>query len=688
LTILRSAALSVCAVAATVSRAERTHEIEPEDYFTIQTVQTCATAPDGSSVAVVSLAWDAEDEARRADLWVVDTASRQRTQVASHVAGHCTPQWSADSNELYYLSARPEGDDPLCAGTTQVFRQMLPDGEPQPVTCVAGGVSTFQLSEDGHTLYYTRSVKTLSDDWDRLRQRFSEITFHFGTDEHDELWSVDLETMRAELLITTARAILGFDVANDDARIAIVTAPGGGRTSGEPSSRIEIHDVATGRMDVLSAPRQPQNARPRSSLNLEPLWSPSGHALAWLVAGDRSPTQLMVAEWIDGEAQVRRLERPRDVEVSGSLNWFPASDELCFLGELRARRRVIGIADVRNGTQGAARALTPGHVVVHDFSFPDDGSVVDYVMSDPEHMRDVYRKAPDAPRAGERRLTEMNPHTETWKLPQVTRVQWRAPDGTEIEGILELPHDYDEDDSDESLPLVVLLHGHDTTAHMYEWRFGIHGRTLLPARGYVLLCPNHRGSSGYGDAFMTELIGRENDFEISDVIAGVDALIDTTMVDPDRIAIAGWENGALRVNRLMRTTGRFRAAICTIGLTDESESSELDSSEEAAANMRQLLVKSGHPYQQRASSSGPVSYTRPILVHVGAERIHLSEAVGRMLYRAFKARAGAPVARVDYTTDTRGRSLRDHRRAKFEADLEWLERHVLASERARPDREQ
>ncbi|MFM7249764.1 MAG: hypothetical protein ACKO5R_07695, partial [Planctomycetaceae bacterium] len=60
----------------------RDHDIVVDDYFTLGTITALAVSPDGRSIAYVEQRWEGDDEARAADLWVVDVASRARRRLS------------------------------------------------------------------------------------------------------------------------------------------------------------------------------------------------------------------------------------------------------------------------------------------------------------------------------------------------------------------------------------------------------------------------------------------------------------------------------------------------------------------------------------------------------------------------------------------------------------------------------
>lgn len=660
--------LLACAVAASgldaeAAGARRTHEIQPEDYFSLQLIHDCATAPDGQHIAFTNLVWGGEDEGRQFDVWVVDTDTQDRTRLTFSAGNDLDPQWSTDSSMVYFLSRRSCGEGKAGDGASQVFRKPIcADAPPFQVTRAREGVMRYRLSNDSSTLYYTSCPRAEGS------EPAGQIT---------RLYGLDLESWREEMLVEAAGLIIDFDVAGDQTRIAVVVAPAGEEEDVAAPTRLDVHQVSTGKRETVADAGREVDADASYGRFAEPCWSPSGHALAWTVISDGRPTEVLVAEWTKKGTQVRTLDRPREIAVSGHLRWFPGSDELCLLGEFRGRRRAYGIADVRDGGQGELRTFTRGHIVVHDFDFNADGSVVDYVMSEPDKLRDLFRKVPDAPRARERQITRMNPQADGWKLPQVKRVTWMTTDGRELEGIVELPFDYDEDDQNVPLPLVVQVRGDDVPAGMYHWHFGSFGRTLVPASGYAVLCPNYRSSTGYGDESLMAAGGGEYDLVIQDIMTGIKALADIKLVDPDRVVLVGWGRGGLIVSRMIAEDNPFKTAVVAFGINDKV----IDFGPERAprAVSDHLLGMNRERTEAYLDALDPEVFGQvrtPVLYYMGNEATPVSAVANPWLDDAPVELNQAYIRVVDHSDRGHGRVLKRDRLEALKAMMQWLEDHL------------
>lgn len=137
------------------------------------------------------------------------------------------------------------------------------------------------------------------------------------------------------------------------------------------------------------------------------------------------------------------------------------------------------------------------------------------------------------------RLSEIalaRPELEKRTLARVEAISYRTADGATIPAFLTLPPGR----TGKNLPAVVLPHGGPEARD--EWGFDWLAQ-FLAARGYAVLQPNFRGSSGYGSAFRNENAFRNWKTAVSDIAAGARHLAAQGIADPARTAVLGWSYG-------------------------------------------------------------------------------------------------------------------------------------------------
>ena len=152
-------------------------------------------------------------------------------------------------------------------------------------------------------------------------------------------------------------------------------------------------------------------------------------------------------------------------------------------------------------------------------------------------------------------------------LPKGTSYQWlNKDDGTEIEGVLLYPP---EKFQEKNLPLLVLIHGGPYTADTNVFHADWYScAAMIATEDWLVLQPNYRGSTGYGDEFLNgvllEMVSRLG----KDILFGVDALIREGIADPKKLAIGGYSYGGYLTNWLITQTTRFNAALTGAGAVE------------------------------------------------------------------------------------------------------------------------
>lgn len=121
-------------------------------------------------------------------------------------------------------------------------------------------------------------------------------------------------------------------------------------------------------------------------------------------------------------------------------------------------------------------------------------------------------------------------------MGKMTPVTYPAADGTEIPGYLTLPAGSD----GKNLPAIVLPHGGPAARDYWGFDWIVQ---FFTARGYAVLQPNYRGSSGYGAAWYGRNGFKAWDVAIGDVNDAGRWLVSQGIADPEKLAITGWSYG-------------------------------------------------------------------------------------------------------------------------------------------------
>src|SRR6266540_1438963 len=402
----------------------------------------------------------------------------------------------------------------------------------------------------------------------------------------------------------------------------------------------------------------------------EAKWTPQGDRLIVSVTdhpeADQETNRIFSVTTSDG--QMKQISAPRG--PFGQLSISPDGNSVAYLAA-RADGSILALAINGFRTQfyiiapnGKAEAQSQQNV--NPGSFDASAKAIAFAGETAVQAPEVWLST--QPTAAES-VTHFN---ESWKqIPLVKPefLRYRSFDGTEIEAALLKPTGYQ---SGTKVPLVVIIHGGPTS----RWAdsFQSWGQ-LLAARGYAVLYPNLRGSTGYGHRFVEMNRADWGGGDFKDVIAGVDFLIARGIADPDRLGIAGWSYGGYMASWAITQTNRFKAAMTGAGLSDLA--SEFGTEDGSSYDERFF----GTPYEkpQGFTNSSPITFIKhahtPTLILQGEADVTDPIGQSQQLYRGLK-RYGVETDFVVYPREGHGFREEKHQLDVLNRIVDWFEGHL------------
>jgi dipeptidyl aminopeptidase/acylaminoacyl peptidase len=257
-------------------------------------------------------------------------------------------------------------------------------------------------------------------------------------------------------------------------------------------------------------------------------------------------------------------------------------------------------------------------------------------------------------------------------LPKSRIVTYTSFDGTLVSGIVTMPFNLKRDGTN---PAILLPHGGPTGQSVDGFN---RTATALASRGYIVMQPNVRGSTGYGQPFQNANYQDLGGGDLRDVIAGKQFLIDSGYVDPKKVGITGGSYGGyMTLIALAKTPEEFAAGAQLFGIINWFSMYETSD-----ALLRQYLISLlGDPVKDRKvyESNSPITYIRdikaPLLSLQGDRDIRVPRGQAEEV-AAILAEIGTPNETVFYADEGHGFAKRENQIDSLKRVIEWFDRHL------------
>ncbi len=254
-------------------------------------------------------------------------------------------------------------------------------------------------------------------------------------------------------------------------------------------------------------------------------------------------------------------------------------------------------------------------------------------------------------------------------------VTWTSDDGATVHGLLYRPERAGEPAAAPP-PLLVYVHGGPTGSSAVTWN---PRHQFWVSRGWAVLAPNYRGSTGYGREYTQALTGNWGVADVADVAAGIRHAGEQGWGDPARVALDGGSAGGFTLLLVCaHHPGLARAAVDRYGVTDLFDLAETTHRYESRYCDRVVgpLPEAADRYEERSPITHAEQVTTPLLVLQGDQDDTVPKAQADRLVDVLRRR-GAPVEYHVYEGEGHGWSRPDTIVDELERAEKFLTRWVL-----------
>ncbi len=623
-------------------------------------------ARDGSFFVFMSNREAPESSPNRNQLYVMRPDGGEAQRITDEKEGVSDFALSRDGRMLVYRGGK--------AGEEQLYKLMIEaihTGKPDKLTTHQTGIASWQWAPDSRRIYFIANDTSDADEKLRRDKKFT-VNIRNAETPLSSLWALDIDDEKTKRLTEDSSFSAADVVISPDSKWIVFRGQSPDRfkrniTMETLYSDLYLLEAATGRLERLT--QNEEVGESGASFSPDSRWvafAAADEMTTYTLANDRVYLRAVT----ERGKPFRKLGSSFDGDVSVGF-WSKDGATIYFTEGIKATTQLLAL-DVQQNTVRQLSHAKASLSVARDAN----SGVLLATYSDPTTPPTIY-VLPSidqiATRSAWTQLTDANPQVRGFALGQEEEITWKSKDGSSVGGVLVKPVGYS---VGERYPLIVALHGGPAAADVLGFNGGYNSQVYAGA-GYVVLRPNYRGSTNYGQKHKTDIVGNYFAPGYDDIMTGVDYLIAQGIVDPQRMGALGWSAGGHWSNWILTHTDRFKAISSGAGTSNWIS---MYAQSDVQRN-RQFYLGNKLPYNDFDAywSQSPLKYIKnaktPTMIHVveGDPRVPSPQSIE--LHMALK-QLGVPTELFMYPGTTHGIPDARNQFAKAVSEMAWMDYYV------------
>ena len=624
-------------------------------------------SPDGKWVVWEKRRPDKDENRYVIDLYLSSMTENTTVQLTRGKYDDRSPKWSPDSKRIALISAREKEKGP------QIWVMHVFGGEPEQITRLEKGVQRITWLDNEHILFTAREDPTLLEK--ELKEK-KDDTIVVGDQEHYypvRLFKISVKDKEIKRLSTNPGRIVEFALSPDGRWV--VTNENQSvhyRYDFKIPPKQFLYDLTTGeRKEIFTEP----HVNPyRFVWRLDS----KGFYCARDVASDSTNTYVGVPElYYYDLAKDRWRKVPLDWERAIGGPFFATRNGVLVTLANGVRNR-LALYRPQGKTWKRSWLQHPNEQNLSVQTVGPDGKSLIFIYSTASTPPQIFRGTLRGNKiVNEEEFIKLNEWIKKKTIARTEIITWTGALNEEVEGLLYYPHNYE---PGKKYPLVTMIHGGpsgvDRDAFGESWsRYP----NIMASRGAFVLRVNYHGSGNYGLKWVESIKGHYYEYEIPDILSGIDYVIERGLVDPDRLGIMGWSNGSILAIQACIETDRFK--VLGAGAGDVNWTSDYGNCAFGAAFDNNYF--GGPPWEipevyiEKSPLFKMERVTTPTIIFFGTEDVNVPTEQGWQHYRALQQIGKAPVRFLLFPGEPHGLRKLSHQRRKMEEELAWFDKYLF-----------